>query len=86
MPGLERDERALRSASICGILETRVNVAETIRRITRVETLRGKFSDLPEEVALARADEAALSAREQSRAARMAHGSKDSSDSTDQGA
>jgi hypothetical protein len=51
-----------------------------------VETLRGKFSDLPEEVARARADEAALSAREESRAARMAHGSKDSSDSTYQGA
>lgn len=31
-----------------------------------VETLRGKFSDLPEEVALARADAAALSARQES--------------------
>ena len=51
-----------------------------------VETLRGKFNDLPENVALARAEEAALSAREESRASRMAHGSKDSSDSTNQGA
>jgi hypothetical protein len=47
-----------------------------------VETLRDKFSDLPEDVALARAEEAALSAREESRAARTAGGGEDSADST----
>lgn len=46
-----------------------------------VETLRGKFSDLPEDVALARAEEAALSAREEFRTARMARGGENSSES-----
>jgi hypothetical protein len=50
-----------------------------------VETFRGKFSDLPEDVALARAEEAALSAREESRAARMARRGEDSSGSTGHG-
>lgn len=44
-----------------------------------VETLRGTFGDLPEDVALARAEEAALSVREESRAAWMAKRRQDSS-------
>lgn len=48
-----------------------------------VESLRGKFSDLPEDVALARAEEAALSAREELRATRTSQGGQDSSDSSD---
>lgn len=47
-----------------------------------VETLRGKFGDLPESVALTRAEEAALSTREETRAARMAKRGEEDSGST----
>ncbi len=49
-----------------------------------VETIRGKFDDLPEDVALAQAEEAALSVREELRSTHEAPSSTDTTDSNGQ--